>query len=76
MVQQHHQKTMGWAGFQLWGEGGSIQPQGVLLMIRGSAECNVNKTVECEYPDTHATYAQDVQCTNSDARNVFMCLCR
>ena len=34
--------------------------QGVLLMMRGTAECNACKTVGQEYPERHATCAHEV----------------
>ena len=33
--------------------------QGVLLMMRGTVECNARKTVGREYPERHATCAHE-----------------
>ena len=34
--------------------------QGFRLIMRGTAECNARKTVDLEYPDRHAIWAQEV----------------
>ena len=48
--------------YVIWQHQASVlsKSHGVLLMMRGSAESNARKTVGREYPERHATCAEEV----------------